>query len=218
MRALSVTTRRWLLVALFLVVIVVGQATASATAPSTFSATGRTIGAVGFSYLTGLRTFVAATLWNRIEPLFHTYYENIPFERQRFMMPTLRMVTWLDPQFVQAYSIASWVLFKSNKPATGIAIARDGLAHNPDSGLAHAALAQLLFIEGFDKHRAELIALSRRIASSEVVWTDDEDEFEGLAVARDIFIKSGDAVRLNYVETRLAELRASGAGQRPTEP
>ena len=104
------------------------------------------LGQTGFAYLGGLRTFAAAVLWNRIEPVFHTYYGGVPLDEQTYMIPTLRLVVALNPQFTQAYYISSYMVYK-HSPAEGIALAEEGLARNPDSGILHANLAQLLFID-----------------------------------------------------------------------
>jgi hypothetical protein len=210
------TVRRggaWAIAFLLVVALLGGQALATATAPPQYSSTGRTMGRTGFAYLTGLRTFVAATLWNRIDPLFHSYYRGIPLERQRYMLPSLRIVTWLDPQFVNAYSIASWVVFQGMDRTKGIAIAREGLANNPNSGTMAANLAQLLFIDGFDKHKGELRVLSKQVLSHSALWTDKEARFEGIAVVRDYFAKVGDKAASAELDAELARLRLQGIGQ-----
>ncbi len=71
-------------VALLLVALIGGQALASATAPpGGVAATGRVIGQTSFAYLGGLRTFAAAVLWNRLEPLFDGYYHDRICRRDR---------------------------------------------------------------------------------------------------------------------------------------
>ncbi|MCX8007599.1 MAG: hypothetical protein N3B11_05735, partial [Coriobacteriia bacterium] len=60
------------LVAAFLALIVLGQAGAESVLPEAQrTATARVIERAGWSYLGGLRTFAAAVMWNRIEPIFH---------------------------------------------------------------------------------------------------------------------------------------------------
>lgn len=204
--------RRWALAVLLVIAIAGGQFAALATAPAGYSPTGKSLGSAGFSYLASFRIFAAATLWNRIDPLFHTYYGGIPLDRQKFMLPTMRMVTWLDPQFVPAYYVASWVVYRSEGPSQGLAIARDGLANNPRSGVMLSNLAQLLFIEGFQKNRPELLALSKRVIASDTVWATEEDRFEGVAVVRDIFKRAGDTTLSAQLSAELDRMRARGIG------
>jgi hypothetical protein len=104
-----------------------------------------TVGRAGFAYLTGLRRFAALLLWNRIEPQFHAYYADRPIKEQTFVLPNLRVIVALDPQFIQAYYVAPWVVQANDKVADALAIAREGVANNPRSGLLHSALAQILY-------------------------------------------------------------------------
>ena len=83
-------------------VILGGQALAGIAAPAGAAAsTGRVLGQTGFAYIGGLRTFAAAVLWNRLDPLFHVYNTDQPIEKRPEFLPTVRMVQMLDPQFEQ---------------------------------------------------------------------------------------------------------------------
>ncbi|PKQ29104.1 MAG: hypothetical protein CVT60_07060, partial [Actinobacteria bacterium HGW-Actinobacteria-10] len=77
--------------------------------------TGLAVGRATFAYLSGLRIFAAQVLWNRIEPLFHEYYEAVPLREQLYMLPTLNAVNMLDPQFQQPYYIAPWILARQGE-------------------------------------------------------------------------------------------------------
>ncbi len=170
------------------------------------------VGRTGFAYLGGLRRFVAAVLWNRLDPQFHEYYEGIPLAKQTYMMPTLNMVTVLDPQFEQAYYLASWLARISVSEEEGLAIARRGLEANPRSGLLTSNLAQLLYIEDAQANQAQIEPLIDEIMSDTLTWMDEEALYEGVIVARDALAKYGrleDSARLDQV---LERMREAGAG------
>jgi hypothetical protein len=170
--------------------ILSGQALVEGGAPASGvtrveSATGR----AGFAYLTGLRRFAAILLWNRIEPQLHGYYERLPIKDQTFVLPNLRVIVLLDPQFIQAYYIAPWIVQANARVADALSIAREGVANNPRSGLLHSALAQLLYLKTDDLDGAvEQADLAMR---SDQVWADATQQWQGIRILRDIYVKAG---------------------------
>lgn len=212
MSALIQERRRLWLVGLVLVAfLLAAQALASYSAPPGGRAsTGRVLGKTGFAYLGGLRTFAAAALWNRIEPQFHGYYSGIPIEEQVYMIPTLRLVVALDPQFSQAYYISTWILY-SHSPTEGVALARQATADNPKSGILQANLAQLLFIEDKAANRQEILSHITAGLASDDVWLDDAQRYEGLASMAQTLDGLGEKQAAATVQGRLATMRESGA-------
>jgi hypothetical protein len=176
--------------------------------PTTAGAVGRT----GFAYLSGVRTFAAAVIWNRIDPIFHEYYDGVDLSEQTYMVPSMYLVTWLDPEFTQAYYVSSWIVSKRVGTAAGIELAREGLAKNPDSGLMHLNLAQLLLLEDRELHAQESARLAEQMFTGELRWTDDEERFEGIAVARDVYLATGRLERADQAGELLEHLRESGIG------
>jgi len=196
------------------VVMLVGsQALATTFAPSDGTAsTGRSIGRAGFAYFGGLRTFAAAVLWNRLEPQFHEYYQGVALDKQSFAMPTLRLVTILDPQFQQAYYIAAWISFKRVGHAEGIAIARAGIESNPTAGLMHANLVQLLYLDDPIGHRREMIDHVNFIIAAKAQWKDANEYYEGLAVCVDPLKSVGETELAASVSDQLEQMRGQGLG------
>lgn len=212
MVAPSTTARLITVIALCVVLLVSGQWAAGKTMPSADIAnTGRVIGRTGFAYLSGLRTFAAAVLWNRLDPQFHLYYSGVQLHDMQFMMPTMRMVVLLDPQFLQAYQVASYIVFQEDGHEEGIAIAREGVTNNPRSGMMRANLAQLLLLTGDPSNREEALDAVAAGSSMDAYWTDQQEEFEGLAILRSVLNVWGDAVQAEAIERRLDGLRAVGA-------
>jgi len=191
-------------------VLLAGQALAAASMPAGGTAsTGKVLGQTGFAYLGGLRTFAAAVLWNRIEPVFHEYYSGIPLAKQTQMIPTLRLVVALDPQFTQAYYISSYMVFESS-PEQGIALAREGAAKNPRSGIMHANLAQLLFVRDKDANRAEILEQIRLGSSEDAAWTDEDQKYEGFAMMSQAAGGLGEMALAARLQLTLEEIKKHG--------
>ncbi len=181
------TPLRLVFIVALLVLVVLAQTAAAAIAPTGSSAeTGRLIGRAGFAYLSGIRTFAAAVLWNRLEPQFHLYYANKPLKENTQLLPTIRLVQALDPQFVQAYYNAAWIVWERGRTEEAFDIAQQGIDNNPRAGLLRASLAQLLLSEDSktksEAHLDEAVAQADAGMAADMVWTNDADKFEGYAV------------------------------------
>lgn len=146
------------------------------------------LGRAGFAYLTGIRTFIAALLWNRLDPIFHDYYEQLPLEEQLQMLPTIRMVIMLDPQFEEAYYVAAWVLARRGDIQTGLDVARQGVTNNPTSGLLRFNYAQILYLFGDDLQEAVRQA---DIAVQTATWRDAIEQHDAYAVFGAIYRAAG---------------------------
>ncbi|MDY0087690.1 MAG: hypothetical protein RBS78_03985 [Coriobacteriia bacterium] len=195
-----------MLVIALLAFMLVGQAAADALVPMTEkTATGRSVERAGFAYLTGVRTFAAAVMWNRLDGLFHTYYSGLPLDEQIYMMPTLNMVTLLDPQLTQPYYVASWILANHGELDEGLALAKRGVENNPSAGLLRVNYAQLLFLLTPDLDAAEEQA---EAALGDVVWMDLLEQHDSYAVILPIFKKTGNDARIDYVTNELSRLDA----------
>jgi hypothetical protein len=170
--------------------------------------TSAALGSTGFAYLSGLRTFVAAVLWNQTEPEFHQYYGGVILEKQLYLMPTLRVVTWLDPQFVQAYYVAQWIVARNGKVADALQLTREGIKANPHSGLLLTSYAQLLFLySDIDTaHKAALRALQ-----PDVKWADALEEWQNYEVLAAVFKKAGDTANADLMAAKRKELDAEAS-------
>lgn len=209
------TRRTLIIVAVALALLFASQALSAAALPLRASRadTGRVTGRAAFAYLGGLRKFAASVLWNRLEPQFHEYYGGGgSIANHAYMVPTLAAVQMLDPQFVQAYYISSYIVAKREGNEAGIAIARQGVANNPRSGLLRANLAQLLYLEDREANKKELAQQAKAALGDDTYWRDDDELFEGLAVFRDVTRSLGEEQTAVTLEHRLEQLRAQGAG------
>jgi hypothetical protein len=187
----TLTRLRTSLAAVVLVACLLGgQALVDGRAASSgASRVGSTVGRAGFAYLTGLRRFAALLLWNRLEPQFHEYYRDRTIKDQTFVLPNIRLIVLLDPQFIQAYYLAPWIVQANGKVADALAIAREGVANNPRSGLLHSALAQILYLRTDDLRGA--VAQADLAMRPDQVWADATEQWQGIRLLRDIYKKAG---------------------------
>lgn len=207
--------RRRALVALVAVacvaVLLLGQAAADSTAPAGGAAdTGQMLGRTGDAYLSGLRIFAAQVLWNRLEPQFHGYYSRLHLRDDTFLAPNLRLVLMLDPQFVQAYYDVPWMLADNGRVDEALAVAREGIANNPHSGLLRVAYAQYLFLF---KHDAPAAARQGDLAFAPgIQWKDEVELWESLRVMEDIYRKAGEPDRAAKALAVMSALEAKYGG------
>jgi len=167
------------LVLVFLAVALGGQAVGDAAVQSAEKGSvTQSAGRAGFAYLTGLRTYAAAVLWNSIDPIMDTYFRGKPFDENRFMLPIISAVVALDPHFTQAYSVGTWIIARNGKLQPALDLARRGVENNPNSGTCRVAYAQLL--QTMDK---DLPAAHKQAAAAlgdHVTWDGTQDASDGL--------------------------------------
>lgn len=204
-------TRALLLVIALVALLIAAQAVAFQSSPAKAKSPTQLLGRTGFAYLGGLRTFAAAVIWNRIDPQFHEYFNGVPLTQQAFMVPKMRMVTLLDPSFIDGYYVTSYIVYRRVGPAEGVEVAREGLQANPDSGTLRANLAQLLYVQDKDRNRLETVRYAKATVRPDSVWRGPEEQFEGYVTAMQILRDAGEANLAASVESRLEELRSAGA-------
>jgi len=203
----SATASRRVVIAavLFLALALGGQAMADAAEPrATGEATTDAVGRASFAYLSGFRTYAAAVLWNRLEPIMHGYFSGVPLKDMRYMVPTINAVVTLDPNFLDGYYVGSWIIATSGHVDEGIALARRGVEANPRSGLLRVAYAQALETWGEDPAAAyeqAVIAMG-----PETEWRDDFEKHDSYAIMRDIVRLQGDDERVAVIEAELTRI------------
>lgn len=96
--------------------------------------------------LGGLRGVAAAYLWIKVDADHHAYYGDL--RKEQSLIPLYRLITWLDPHFVEPYFVASYMLYLYHRPKEGLAFAKEGLENNPNSNLLHYNIGEIyLFYE-----------------------------------------------------------------------
>ncbi len=194
-------------IALCLVLALGGQAMADALVPeASGQATNAAVGRAASSYLTGIKRYAAAALWNRLDPLMHGYYLGVPLGEMRYMLSTIAMVEALDPGFTQSYYVGAWILIQNDRPDEGLAMAQRGVREVPTSGLLLANLAQIEYLTSGDPGAA--FETARAALEPDVEWTSASEQYDGYIVFRDIFKVAGRADLVSAMESELARLDA----------
>ncbi len=196
-----------------LVAVLVGvQAVASATAPAdSVASTGKLLGSTGFAYLGGLRVFVAAVMWNRLEPQFDRYYETKRLQDLTFLMPTFYLVQKLNPNFEQAYYNAAFILGMRKQWGEAFNVAKEGIANNPKSGLLRANYAQVLLLQDNRTNLSRALEQAKAGMAADTTFQNADDEFESLAIFRTVFTLAGEKGLEAVARERLDVLSAQGA-------
>jgi len=88
------------------------------------------------SHALGEFRIVAANLiWlNVVDRYHHEFMEQGGnWAKNVALLPYLKMLTWLDPHFIEAYDTASSILANTGKMNESEAFLKEGVAHNPNS-------------------------------------------------------------------------------------
>ena len=209
--ATGATVRVALAFVLLFALLIGAQGLAAANAPAGgVASTGRLVGQTGFAYIGGLRTFAAAVLWNRLDPIWDDYYGNFDAKFAVFI-PTMRLVTMLDPQFQQSYYVTSFWLQRTGRAPQALDVAELGLKNNPTSGLLRANLAQLLIIQSKGKVTPRMLTLAREGVSKNATWANTDDQFEGYGIFKAVFDRAGLKSAAKAVRAAQLVLQANGA-------
>ncbi len=177
-------------IVLCLVLALGGQALADSLVPEASGQdTNAAVGRAASSYLSGIRVYAAAALWNRIHPLLHGYYADVGIADQRYMLSTIALVEALDPSFTQSYYVGTWILVHNDRLDDGLAMAEKGVREVPASGILLTNLAQIQYLYAEDPTGALETALSG--IGPDVAWDSASEQYQGYAVFRDIFKAAG---------------------------
>lgn len=203
--------------ALLLVVLLGGQGLAAATVPAGgIASTGRVLGQTSYAYLGGLRTFAAAVLWNRLDPIFDSYYGSTRHVKDLVeFLPTMRLVQILDPQFEQAYYNSVYILARRDKWDEALAIADEGIRNNPKSGLLRANKAQILMLQDKKANLPTMLELARRGVQPDIRWANSDDQFEGYGIFRAVFRIAGDQAMVDALNRAQDSLRQQDSAASP---
>jgi tetratricopeptide (TPR) repeat protein len=94
-----------------------------------------------WKFLGSLRTVAAAYLWLRVDRIHHEYYGDLTREQE--LVPYYRIITWLDPRWVDAYYVGSYLLYLYKQPEESLKFAEEGVRLNPNSAKLNFNLGQL---------------------------------------------------------------------------
>lgn|GEM_PF-930102 len=116
------------------------------------------------------RYTLAAYLWIKVDHYHHEYENRGEYWKNPPLLQLTRFITYLDPHFVQAYSVGGYDLALSfQQKDTGINFIKEGLTNNPDS-------YELNFLLGFLRfHYKEYSQAAYSLAKAFHLAKDDMD-------------------------------------------
>lgn len=163
-----------------------------------------------------IRITLANVLWLKVEDYFHAnvtpeehelihpgHPEHIegrkPLDSRRKpttqFMPLIRIITDLDPQFINAYEVGSWWLYKKlDQTTTAITFLQEGIDQNPDKYELYSDMGKLYFHQLHDFTKAQEL-----FAQSTCMKMDDRDRaitLEYLAFSLESTQNISDAVQV----------------------
>ncbi len=93
-----------------------------------------------------IRTILASYIFIRADMYHHERSEKINWKEDAVTLPLHRIVTALDPKFVQAYDFGAYQLAVNlKKPREAIKFLREGLHYNPDSFELHFTMGNIYY-------------------------------------------------------------------------
>lgn len=154
--------------------------------------------AVYVAMLGQFRTVAANLLWIKADDYHHEFLETNPhWSQNEEILPLMRMITWLDPNFVQAYTAGSWMLgIYMEKPDQGMEFLEEGIRNNPNSSEIYETKALMVW-----RTQGDIRAALKELKKAEALATNRFDKD-----------RLGESVRT--VEAQIA----SGQEARPIEP
>lgn len=196
--------RLWLAAFALVVAVLATQVAADRLVPvaSRADAPG-VLGRSGFAYLAGIRTYTAAVLWSRLDPINDEYYETLPLGEKKFLLPTIRLAIALDPNFDEPYFVGPFVLWEAGLKDDAMELASEGTERNPGSALLHASRTQLLLTAG---RFAEAGVEAERAMRAE--WKSESDFYNMLAPLEIAFDRTGAKERADFIRAERVRLSA----------
>jgi hypothetical protein len=138
-----------------------------------------------------IRGLLADFLWLRVDEYQHRRRivgGDLLRSDDEALMPLVRLITWLNPHFVDAYALGGqWLAFHFDRPIEATAFYEEGIQNNPQSFdlLNGAAWVYWRF-----RHNNPTAA--KRAAEAARVATDDIHKFQALWLEAHILASAGD--------------------------
>jgi len=195
---------------LALAVIVGAQSLANASAPPvTQTSQSKVIGQAGFAYLGGVRVMLAGLIYQRLDPQFHQYGTSQILNRID-LIDSLRLIQALNPQLEQPYYYVAFVLMLKGRQSAALAVAREGIANNPTSGLLRANYVQLLMMQNKKANLPEMLKQTKIGLGKGMTYSSVDDEYESYGIFRTAFIIAGDKQMAQALNAAQRDLEARG--------
>ena len=143
------------------------------------------------SFAGQLRGLLADILWLRVDEYAHRRrLEDGDINRadDEALMPLVRLITWLNPHYTDAYALgAQWLAFHFSRPREAVAFYEEGIHNNPRAG-------DLLTGEAFVYWKVlhNTAAAAVRIEQAADLTDDDLARYQALWMEAHILVEGGD--------------------------
>ncbi len=122
-----------------------------------------------------LRYTAAAILWMKTDYYQHEYeYQGLDFRNNEPIMPLIRLITILDPHFVQAYDYGAYHLSVNlKKKQESIKFLQEGITNNPDAFELNWEYGFLLYFDKKYKEALPFLMKARTFRTQKTPVYDD---------------------------------------------
>ncbi len=143
------------------------------------------------SFVGQVRGLLADFLWLRVDEYQHRRRivgGDLLRSDDEALMPLVRLITWLNPHFVDAYALGGqWLAFHFDRPIEATAFYEEGIQNNPQSFDLLNGAAWVYW-----RFRHDYPTAAKRAAEAARVATDDIHKFQALWLEAHILASAGD--------------------------
>jgi hypothetical protein len=156
-----------------------------------------------------IRGLLADVLWLRVDEYAHRRRlvdGEINRSDDEAILPLVRLITWLDPHYVNAYALGGqWLAFHFNKPREAVAFYDEGIRNNPR---AADLLTSVAFVHW--KLLRDGSAAAARVEQAAEITDDPVEKFHALWLEAHILVEHGDRAGAARIWRKVAEIPGYG--------
>lgn len=156
-----------------------------------------------------LRGLLADFLWLRVDEYVHhrrIVEGDIDPTDDEAILPLVRLITWLNPHYVDAYALgAQWLAFHFNKPREAVAFYEEGIRNN-----GHPA--DLIVGEAFVQWKLlhDNAAAAAEVEQAAQMTADGMEKFHALWIEAHILLDAGDRAGALRIWHRVGQIPGYG--------
>lgn len=156
-----------------------------------------------------IRGLLADFLWLRVDEYAHRRRlvdGDINRADDAALMPLVRLITWLNPHYVDAYALGGqWLAFHFGRPRDAVTFYDEGIRNNPQ---AADLLTGVAFVHWRLLHDNQ--AAAARVEQAANLTGDDQARFQALWLEAHILLEGGDRAGAIRVWRRVAAMPGYG--------
>ncbi len=143
------------------------------------------------SFVGQVRGLLADFLWLRVDEYQHRRRivgGDLLRADDEALMPLVRLITWLNPHFVDAYGLGGqWLAFHFNRPRESMAFYEEGIQNNPQSFTLLDGAAWVYW-----RYQKDYPKAAQRARQAARVAEDDLQRFQALWLVAHVLQSAGD--------------------------